>query len=246
MIATIKIDSDFLISFLRSCGRGADTKGLGQILSRSYTLVEASQPSSIDQPRTLGLNRYLFRPFKHSWQVLKSHYMTRPEPMTEEQEVFLKHIQKKGLKRTAQRDLILDVFLRTEEHLSYEDLYRLVKLEDPGVGQTTVYRTLKLLTEAGLAREVRFGDGRTHYEHNYKHQHHDHMICSECGRIIEFFSAELEAIQDAMAAKHRFEVTQHLLRIIGICAECRRARRQKATEEAHLEPKIRHIAGRTR
>ena len=143
--------------------------------------------------------------------------------MTEEQEVFLKHIQSKGLKRTAQRDLILDIFLRTEAHLSIEDLYRLVQKEDPTIGQTTVYRTLKLLSEAGLAREVRFGDGRTHYEHNYKHQHHDHMICTVCGRIIEFFSAELEAIQDQMAAKHRFQVTQHLLRIIGICAECRRA-----------------------
>jgi Fur family ferric uptake transcriptional regulator len=142
--------------------------------------------------------------------------------MTEEQEVFLKHIQKRGLKRTSQRDLILEIFLRTEAHLSSEDLYRLARQEDSSIGQTTVYRTLKLLTEAGLAREVRFGDGITHYEHNYKHQHHDHMICSECGRIIEFFSAELEAIQDAMAAKHRFQVSQHLLRIIGICAECRR------------------------
>src|SRR5918998_2780872 len=140
--------------------------------------------------------------------------------MTEEQEVFLKHIQKAGLKRTAQRDLILDVFLRTEKHLSSEDLYRLVQKEDPSIGQTTVYRTLKLLSEAGLAREVRFGDGRTHYEHNYKHQHHDHMICTVCGRIIEFFSAELEAIQDQMAAKHNFEITQHLLRIIGRCADC--------------------------
>ena len=98
--------------------------------------------------------------------------MIRQEPMTEEQEVFLEHIQKKGLKRTAQRDLILDVFLRTERHLSNEDLYRLVKEEDSSIGQTTVYRTLKLLSEAGLAREVRFGDGRTHYEHNYKHEHH--------------------------------------------------------------------------
>jgi Fur family transcriptional regulator, ferric uptake regulator len=158
--------------------------------------------------------------------------MTTAEPISEEQEVFLKHIQKKGLKRTSQRDLILDVFLRTEEHLSNEDLYRLVQKEDPGVGQTTVYRTLKLLTEAGLAREVRFGDGRTHYEHNYKHQHHDHMICSECGKIIEFYSAELEAIQDAMAAKHRFQITQHLLRIIGICADCRRALKQNAQSQA--------------
>ena len=163
--------------------------------------------------------------------------------MSEEQEVFLNHIQKKGLKRTSQRDLILEVFLRTEAHLSNEDLYQLVKQEDPTVGQTTVYRTLKLLTEAGLAREVRFGDGRTHYEHNYKHQHHDHMICSECGRIIEFFSAELEAIQDAMAAKHRFEVTQHLLRIIGICAECRRAKKQNPTAES--TPAKLRVAGRS-
>src|SRR5438128_6689162 len=147
--------------------------------------------------------------------------------MTEEQEVFLKHIQKQGLKRTAQRDLILDVFLRTEGHVSGDDLYRLVRTEDPTVGQTTVYRTLRLLTDAGLAREVRFGDGRAHYEHNYKHQHHDHMICSECGKIIEFYSPELEAIQDAMAAKHKFELTSHLLRMIGICAECRRETREQ-------------------
>jgi Fur family ferric uptake transcriptional regulator len=170
--------------------------------------------------------------------------MNRQEPMTEEQEVFLEHIQKKGLKRTAQRDLILEVFLRTERHLSNEDLYRLVQAEDPSVGQTTIYRTLKLLTEAGLAREVRFGDGRTHYEHNYKHEHHDHMICSECGKIIEFYSAELEALQDAMAAKHRFEVTQHLLRIIGVCADCRRAKKQKATTEAGFQPDMRSAAGR--
>lgn len=157
--------------------------------------------------------------------------MTRTKHISEEQEVFREHIQKKGLKRTAQRDLILDVFLRTEEHLSSEDLYRLVKRKDPTVGQTTVYRTLKLLSEAGLAREVRFGDNRTHYEHNYKHQHHDHMICSECGKIIEFFSAELEALQDTMAAKHNFEIRQHLLRIIGICEECSRVLQEASKEE---------------
>jgi Fur family ferric uptake transcriptional regulator len=166
--------------------------------------------------------------------------------MTEEQEVFLKHIQKKGLKRTAQRDLILDIFLRTEAHLSSEDLYRLVQKEDASVGQTTVYRTLKLLSEAGLAREVRFGDGRTHYEHNYKHQHHDHMICSECGKIIEFFSAELEALQDSMAAKHRFHITQHLLRIIGICAECRRAMKEAGKDDAVPRTRARQATARSR
>lgn len=159
----------------------------------------------------------------------------RQKGLTEEQEVFLKHIRKQGLKRTAQRDLILEVFLSAEEHLSSEDLYRLVRKQDPSVGQTTVYRTLKLLNEAGLAREVRFGDGRTHYERNYKLQHHDHMICSECGRIIEFFSPELEAIQDSMAARHRFTVTSHLLRMIGICAGCRRGRKRKNQPKAAVQ-----------
>jgi Fur family ferric uptake transcriptional regulator len=161
--------------------------------------------------------------------------------MTEEQEVFLRHIQKQGLKRTAQRDLILDVFLETEGHLSGEDLYRLVRDRDSSVGQTTVYRTLRLLTDAGLAREVRFGDGRAHYEHQYKHQHHDHMICKECGKIIEFYSPELEAIQDAMAAKHRFELTSHLLRMIGICADCRRQERDRKRDSAK-RPAVRAAA----
>ena len=162
--------------------------------------------------------------------------------MTEEQEVFLNHIQRYGLKRTAQRDLILDVFLRTEEHLSSEDLYRLVQKEDPAIGHTTVYRTLKLLTEAGLAREVRFGDGRTRYEHNYKHQHHDHMICNECGLTIEFYSAELEAIQDAIAAKHRFEPTSHSLRINGVCADCRREAGSRKKQEGAAQPHVRIAA----
>ena len=172
--------------------------------------------------------------------------MSRQKSISEEQEVFLKHIQKKGLKRTAQRDLILEVFLRTEDHLSSEDLYQIVKQKDPTVGQTTVYRTLKLLAEAGLAREVRFGDNRTHYEHKYKHQHHDHMICLDCGKIIEFFSAELEAIQDAMAAKHKFEITEHLLRIVGLCAECRRARKHQGDEIPVAPPRLRQAVDRAR
>ncbi len=93
-----------------------------------------------------------------------------------EKQVFSEHIQKAGLRHTGQRDLILEIFLRTEEHLSSEDLYWLVHKEDSSVGHTTVYRTLKLLTDAGLAREVRFGDGKTYYEHHYNHEHHDHMI----------------------------------------------------------------------
>ncbi|HEX8072179.1 MAG TPA: Fur family transcriptional regulator [Pyrinomonadaceae bacterium] len=162
----------------------------------------------------------------------------RASDLSEEQAVFHRHIQRAGLKRTAQRDLILDVFLRTEEHLSSEDLYRLVQQEDPDIGQTTVYRTLKLLTDAGLAREVRFGDGRTRYEHNYKHPHHDHLICTQCGKTIEFFSADMEALQDQIAAKHKFELTHHTMRMFGYCADCRKTHAH-AAEESAAEPRIR-------
>ena len=148
-----------------------------------------------------------------------------------EKDVFNEHIQKAGLRRTSQRDLIMEVFLRTEEHLTSEDLYWLVQKEDPSVGHTTVYRTLKLLTEAGLAREVRFGDNKTYYEHHFEHQHHDHMICTECGKVIEFFSAEIEDLQDQMADNFGFKPTHHSLRMWGVCDEC-----QKMAEAAHTTP----------
>lgn len=143
-----------------------------------------------------------------------------------EKEFFLEHIQKAGLRRTAQRDLILEIFLRTEEHLTSEDLYWLVQKQDPTVGHTTVYRTLKLLTEAGLAREVRFGDNKTYYEHHYNHEHHDHLICTDCGTVVEFFSPEIEALQDATARQFGFLPTHHSLRLWGVCEQCQ----QKASE----------------
>ena len=155
----------------------------------------------------------------------------KTEEFAKEKDVFREHIQKAGLRRTAQRDLILEVFLRTEEHLTSEDLYWLVQKEDPTVGHTTVYRTLKLLTEAGLAREVRFGDNKTYYEHHFEHQHHDHMICTECGKVIEFFSPEIESLQDQMADNFDFKPTHHSLRMWGVCSDC-----QRLPDESHIAP----------
>lgn len=141
--------------------------------------------------------------------------------MEKEKEIFFDHLKRAGLKRTAQRELILDVFLRTEGHSSAEELYNLIKNEDPSVGFTTVYRTLKLLVECGLAREELMGDGRRRYEHNYDHQHHDHLICTKCGDLIEFYSEVIENKQDEIARKFRFQPTHHSLRIFGICHQCR-------------------------
>ena len=156
-----------------------------------------------------------------------------------EKAIFDDHIQAAGLRRTGQRDLILEIFLSTEDHLTSEDLYRLVFKKDPTVGHTTVYRTLKLLTEAGLAREVRFGDNKTYYEHHYNHEHHDHMICTECGRVIEFFSADIEAMQDEMADKFGFKPTHHSLRMWGVCSDCQKLAVESHTAPSGAQPRVR-------
>lgn len=156
-----------------------------------------------------------------------------------EKEIFLEHIQRSGLRRTAQRDLIMEIFLRTEEHLTSEDLYWHVQREDPSVGHTTVYRTLKLLTEAGLAREVRFGDNKTYYEHHYNHEHHDHMICTECGLVIEFFSQDIESLQEQMAEKFDFRPTHHSLRMWGVCAACSQKPSDAHSVPSGAQPRVR-------
>ena len=163
----------------------------------------------------------------------------KKEPFTKEREIFLDHIQKAGLRRTGQRDLIMEIFLSTEEHLTSEDLYWLVQQQDPTVGHTTVYRTLKLLTDAGLAREVRFGDNKTYYEHHYNHEHHDHMICTECGKVFEFFSPDIEKLQDQMADNFGFKPTHHSLRMWGICSECQQRAEESHTPASGAQPKVR-------
>lgn len=163
----------------------------------------------------------------------------KQEKFTVEKSIFDEHIQASGLRRTGQRDLILEIFLSTEEHLTSDDLYLLVHRKDPSVGHTTVYRTLKLLTEAGLAREVRFGDNKTYYEHHYNHDHHDHMICTECGKVIEFFSADIESLQDEMADKFGFKPTHHSLRMWGVCAECQKLSVASQTAPAGAQPRVR-------
>lgn len=156
-----------------------------------------------------------------------------------ERALFLEHIQAAGLRRTGQRDLILETFLSTEEHLTSDDLHRLVHKKDLNVGLTTVYRTLKVLTEAGLAREVRFGDNKTYYEHHYNHDHHDHMICTECGKVIEFFSAAIEDLQDQMAVSFGFKPTHHSLRMWGVCSDCQKAKHVTNTAPSGAQPRVR-------
>jgi Fur family ferric uptake transcriptional regulator len=145
--------------------------------------------------------------------------------MKAEQDIFHKFLAQKDLRDTPQRELILDVFLKREEHVSAEQLYDIIKKRDPSIGQATVYRNLKLLSEAGLAREVDFGDGVTRYEHNYNHPHHDHLVCRGCGKMVEVVDSVIEELQKRVAEQYGFVLTDHALYLYGNCAECRKGHR---------------------
>jgi len=133
------------------------------------------------------------------------------------------YVRQNGMKRSKQRDLIAEVFFNTTEHLRVDDLLDRVRAEDPKIGQATVYRTLKLLEKAGLAEAHQFGDGHTRYEPAQgAEEHHDHLICSSCGLIVEFMDPRIEELQHKVAKKHGFVVDDHKMELYGICGDCRK------------------------
>ncbi|MBF0480566.1 MAG: transcriptional repressor [Desulfovibrionaceae bacterium] len=137
--------------------------------------------------------------------------------------VFSDYVAQKGLKMTPQRRLILDVFLRERGHMASEELYNKVKAVNKAVGQATVYRTLKLLSGSGLAKEFDFGDGVSRYEQTYGHSHHDHLICERCGKNVEVVDQGIEVIQERVAREHGFSLTGHVMHLYGVCADCSRS-----------------------
>ncbi len=134
------------------------------------------------------------------------------------------YMDKKGLRSTAQRRLVTEVFFRSTGHLSIEDLLGQVRAEDSGVGYATVYRTLKLLKECGLATERHFGDGVSRYEVAHEDDHHDHLICVECNAIVEFEDAGIDAIRRAAAKKHGYVLQGHKHELYGVCPACQKKR----------------------
>ena len=130
------------------------------------------------------------------------------------------HMVKKGLRSTDQRRLIVETFFQSPNHVSIEELLAQVRAQDPRVGYATVYRTLKLLTECGVAFERRFGDGLTRYELADEESHHDHLICVECGDIIEFEEPRIEELQEQIALRHGFVLRSHKHEMYGVCAKC--------------------------
>ena len=140
--------------------------------------------------------------------------------MKKELMILRDFIKRRGLRYTPQREEILKAFLSAEHHLSVEELHKIARKRNGSIGYVSVYRTMKLLEEAGLCSEVDFGDGKARFEHKYGHHHHDHLVCVKCGRCIEVSKPEIERLQDALAKDNGFVPLKHRLQIFGVCRRC--------------------------
>ena len=136
-----------------------------------------------------------------------------------ERKALAQYLEDHNLKHTKQREAILETFLEVKGHVASEELYQRVKRKHPNIGFTTVYRTMKLLCEAGLANERHFDDGVTRYE--VEHEHHDHLVCVRCGKIVEFECAMIESAQDEIVERYGFRLLRHRHELYGHCPSCR-------------------------
>lgn len=130
-------------------------------------------------------------------------------------------LKKNGLKFTIQREVILETLYSSDEHLTPEALHQLIQKKHPNLktGIATIYRTLSLLEESDMVTSLSFGAQGKKYELGAK-EHHDHMICTECGEIIEFVDAQIEERQHKIAEEYGFKMTDHSMQIYGICKKC--------------------------
>ena len=142
-----------------------------------------------------------------------------PDVISRRQESLQEALQKRGLRNTKQREVLTDIFFSYEGHFSHDDLLALAREKDPGIGYATVYRTLKLLAELGLASELHFDDGHTRFEAS-DGEHHDHLICIQCAKIVEFEMDEIERLQEQVAKDHGFKLIHHRMELYGICPSC--------------------------
>lgn len=127
------------------------------------------------------------------------------------------YLTKKNLKQTRQRKQIVELFINMKSHISAEELHEAARQSGHQIGLATIYRTLNLLAEAGLAEQKSFGEGRFVYEVSTPGEHHDHIICLDCGAVIEFENDEIEKLQEKVAVLHEMELTTHRLDLYGRC-----------------------------
>lgn len=150
-----------------------------------------------------------------------------------EKDILERHLKKCGLKMTKQREFILAEFLANESHCSAEELYDQVRKKDPAIGQATIFRTLKVFVDAGLASAVELNGKTLRYEHRHNHGHHDHIICTVCGKVVEFTDTRIENLQAEISRQNGFILTSHRMELFGTCPDCVRSAGAKIGHACH-------------
>ena len=140
-------------------------------------------------------------------------------------QTFQEYLSRQGLNLTHQREEILRCLMEADRHLGVEEVYERVRRKDRTIGRATVFRTVRLLQECGLVAEVGAANGRSKFELKADRPHHDHMICVECGRIMEFQSPMMERFQDEAIRRHGFVALWHRHEIFGRCHDCQEQKR---------------------
>lgn len=131
------------------------------------------------------------------------------------------YLQKRGLKQTHQRKIIIEHFLKINGHVDAETLHTELKKTNHNIGLATIYRTLTLLRQAGLVEQLNHSEGGSTYELKYPGDHHDHLVCLNCSKIEEFESSKIEELQKQIAKQRGFSLTFHRLDLFGYCQECK-------------------------
>ena len=121
-----------------------------------------------------------------------------------------------------QREQVLAAFIKAKNHPTVDDIYNTIRRKNLKIGLATVYRTMRAICDSGLAGEVDFGDGVRRFEHKYWRQHHYHLVCIKCGRVIEVTSGKIEKLQKKLAKQHNFIPSRDTMKIFGICSKCQR------------------------
>lgn len=142
--------------------------------------------------------------------------MKNPEVMRQVRE----EARRRGVRWTNQRQVILDTFIASHEHLTAEELHARVKAIDHTVSAATVYRTINMLVDIGVANKSEFGGGSASFELGVDKQHHDHLVCLSCGVIVEFHDRQIEELQEQIARQHGFVLLRHRLELYGTCPAC--------------------------
>jgi Fur family transcriptional regulator, ferric uptake regulator len=135
--------------------------------------------------------------------------------------LFRRYLREQGLPVTSQREVVADVVFASSEHLSVDDIEMKLRERGERIGKATIYRTMEILVRSGLVEEHDFGEGFKRYEHLFGQQpEHEHLICTNCSKVIEFQRPEVLRVQDEVAQQYGFLPTRHRLEIYGICADC--------------------------